>query len=163
MKNIAIYPGSFDPPTNGHLDIVERALTIFEHLIIVVITNPDKKTLFTLEERKEMLEKICSEFTNVEIANYEGLIVDFAKQKNATTIIRGLRMVSDFEYEFQMALMNRKLNPNIKSVYLMPSPEFSYLSSSLIKEVYSLGGSIKDFIPVIVEEYLSKKLSGGKE
>lgn len=160
MKKTAIYPGSFDPPTNGHLDVVDRALTIFHKIIVVVITNPAKKTLFTVQERQEMLQRIYSNTDRVEVANYDGLLVDFARIKNATAILRGLRAVSDFEYEFQMALMNRRMNPDINSVYLMPSAEFSYLSSSLIKEVYSLGGDVRGLTPPVVEDYLSNKFKG---
>ncbi len=158
MEKIAIYPGSFDPPTSGHLDIIARAFTIFDEIIVVVIDNPSKKTLFSVKERVEMLEKIYSAIDGIKIESYDGLLVDFARIKNATAILRGLRAVSDFEYEFQMALMNRKLNPDINSVYLMPLEEFSYLSSSLIKEVYSLGGDVSGFIPPVVEKYLSRKL-----
>ncbi len=159
MEKIAIYPGSFDPPTSGHLDIIDRAFTIFDEIIVVVIDNPSKKTLFSVKERVEMLEKIYSSIEEIKIESYDGLLVDFARIKNATAILRGLRAVSDFEYEFQMALMNRKLNPDINSVYLMPLEEFSYLSSSLIKEVYSLGGDVSGFIPPVVEKYLSRKLN----
>ncbi len=158
MEKIAIYPGSFDPPTSGHLDLIDRAFTIFDEIIVVVIDNPSKKTLFSVKERVEMLEKIYSAIEGIKIESYDGLLVDFARIKNATAILRGLRAVSDFEYEFQMALMNRKLNPDINSVYLMPLEEFSYLSSSLIKEVYSLGGDVSGFIPPVVEKYLSRKL-----
>ncbi|MFW6134312.1 MAG: pantetheine-phosphate adenylyltransferase [Elusimicrobiota bacterium] len=157
MKKTAIYPGSFDPPTKGHVDIIERGLTIFDNIIVAVIINPSKETLFTVEERCEMLEKVCADRKGIEIKSFQGLLVEFAESNNAYTILRGLRAVSDFEYEFQMALMNRKLNPNVKSVYLMPSPEFTYLSSSLIKEVYSLGGKVKDMIPSCVEDYLKLK------
>ena len=157
-EKTAIYPGSFDPPTNGHIDIILRALTIFDKIIVAVIVNPSKKTLFSTDERKEMLEKIYCGNKNVKVACFDGLLVDFAKKIGASTIIRGLRAVSDFEYEFQMALMNQRLAPDIKSVYLMPSPEYSYLSSSLIKEVYSLGGDVSGFIPAVVKEYLNAKL-----
>ncbi len=157
MKSIAVYPGSFDPPTNGHLDIIERALTIFDKLIIVIVVNHSKNTLFTVDERVKMLREIYDGTDGIEISSYEGLLVNFAGKNNATTIVRGLRAISDFEYEFEMALMNRKLNPEVKSIYLMPSPEFSYLSSSIIKEVYALGGDVKDLIPSVVEKYLSEK------
>lgn len=154
MEKITLYPGSFDPPTNGHRDLIKRALSIFDRVVVAVMINPDKSTLFSVEKRKEMLSRLYEDNNRVEVVSYEGLLVDLARELDAQTILRGLRAVSDFEYEFQMALMNRKLNPEVQSVYLMPSPEFSYLSSSLIKEIYSFGGRMKDLIPDIVEEYL---------
>jgi pantetheine-phosphate adenylyltransferase len=163
MTKTAIYPGSFDPPTNGHLDLVSRALTIFDELIIVVITNPSKKALFTPEERTEMLSSIYGDNERIKILQYEGLLVDFAREYKVDAVLRGLRAVSDFEYEFQMALMNRQLDPSINTVYLMPSSEFSYLSSSLIKEVFSYGGDVGDLIPEIVSEYLDKKFKSLKK
>ncbi|MFH1415828.1 MAG: pantetheine-phosphate adenylyltransferase [Elusimicrobiota bacterium] len=157
VKKIAVYPGSFDPPTNGHLDVIERAISIFDELVIVVVTNPSKKTLFSVEERVEMMTRIYAGRDDIEVADYDGLLIEIARKRNATTIVRGLRAVSDFEYEFEMALMNRKLDPDIKSIYLMPSPEFTYLSSSIIKEVFSLGGDVDTLIPPIVKEFLEKK------
>ncbi len=154
----AIYPGSFDPPTNGHLDIIDRGLTVFDAIIVSVIVNPSKDALFSVKERKEMLCDIYSSNPRVEIDSFEGLLVEYASKKGANTILRGLRAVSDFEYEFQMALMNRKLNPEIKSVYLMPSPEFTFLSSSIVKEVSSLRGDVSTLVPVSVEKQLKKKL-----
>ncbi|MBN2406457.1 MAG: pantetheine-phosphate adenylyltransferase [Elusimicrobia bacterium] len=159
MKNKVIYPGSFDPPTNGHLDVIDRALTVFDKVIICIIVNPSKKTLFSADERKNMFNKIYSGDDRIEITSYSGLLVDFATEKRVNTVLRGLRAVSDFEYEFQMALMNMKLKPAVKTVYLMPSPEYTYLSSSLIKEVYSLGGDVRSFIPEVVEKYLHRKLA----
>ncbi len=156
-KKKAIYPGSFDPPTNGHIDIINRGLTIFDTIVVSVIVNPSKDALFSVEERKEMLHSVYNSNPAVEIDSFEGLLVDYASQKGANTILRGLRAVSDFEYEFQMALMNRKLNPEIKSVYLMPSPEFTFLSSSIVKEVCSLGGDISCLVPTAVEKQLKKK------
>ena len=157
MEVTAVYPGSFDPPTNGHLDIVERALTVFPRIIVAVVSNPSKETLFSLEERIDMLESLYAEDDRIEVSGYEGLLVDFVKEKKAKAILRGLRAVSDFEYEFQMALMNRRLQPEINSVYLMPSLEYEYLSSSLVKEVFRLGGDVKGLIPPNVEKYLEKK------
>ncbi|MGM0442117.1 MAG: pantetheine-phosphate adenylyltransferase [Elusimicrobiota bacterium] len=158
MKKTTLYPGSFDPPTNGHLDLVKRALSIFDRVVIAVMINTDKSVLFSVEERKEMLSHLYKNDEKIDIVSYDGLLVNLAREVQAQTILRGLRAVSDFEYEFQMALMNRKLNPDIQSVYLMPSPEFSYLSSSLIKEVYSFGGNIDGLVPDIVEKYLADKL-----
>ena len=157
MEITAVYPGSFDPPTNGHLDIVERALTVFSRIIVAVVRNPAKETLFSLEERIEMLRSIYDGNDSIEVAGYEGLLVDFVIERNAKAILRGLRAVSDFEYEFQMALMNRRLQPEINSVYLMPSLEYEYLSSSLVKEVFRLGGDVKGLIPPSVELYLERK------
>ena len=155
----AVYPGSFDPPTNGHIDIINRALTIFDKVIVAVISNPSKKTLFTVDERMKMLEHIYRGNPDVEISNFTGLLMDFAKKEKVTAIIRGLRAVSDFEYEFQMAQMNSKLDSRVNSVYLMPSTEFTYLSSSIIKEVYSLGGDVEALIPPVVSDYLKNKFN----
>jgi pantetheine-phosphate adenylyltransferase len=160
MNKKAIYPGSFDPPTNGHIDLIERGLTIFDEIIIVVIVNPSKKTLFSVEERKDIFQKIYGNNDRIRIDSYEGLLVDYAASCGITTVLRGLRAVSDFEYEFQMALMNRELKPDVNSVYLMPSRDYAYLSSSLVKEVYSLGGDISNLVPSVVEEFLSGKYSG---
>ncbi len=154
----AIYPGSFDPITNGHLDVIERSLTIFDEIEVSVIKNPSKKALFSTRERVEMIKSALKNYKGVKVSSFDGLLVEYAKKMGANTIIRGLRAVSDFEYEFQMALMNRRMAPEIKSVYLMPSPEFTFLSSSLIKEVCSLGGNIKDLVPETVEKNLLEKL-----
>ncbi|MGM0568181.1 MAG: pantetheine-phosphate adenylyltransferase [Elusimicrobiota bacterium] len=153
----AVYPGSFDPPTNGHLDVLQRGLTIFDKIIVAVIVNPSKKPFFSVDERKEMLKEIYKDNDAVEVDSFKGLLVDYADKKKANTIIRGLRAVSDFEYEFQMALMNRRLNPGIKSVYLMPSPEFTFLSSSVVKEVCSLGGDVSTLVPYIVEKKMKER------
>ncbi|MEA3507177.1 MAG: pantetheine-phosphate adenylyltransferase [Elusimicrobiota bacterium] len=157
MKRTAIYPGSFDPPTNGHLDVIERALNIFDRLIVAVIVNPSKETLFTVRERESMLNEIYDGEPRIEINSFDGLLVDFAVSAGARTVIRGLRAVSDFEYEFQMALMNRRLNPDIQSVYLMPAPEFTYLSSAIVKEVYSLGGDVSSIVPAAAVSFLNRK------
>jgi pantetheine-phosphate adenylyltransferase len=159
MKRTAIYPGSFDPPTNGHLDVIKRALNIFDRLIVAVIVNTSKETLFTIKEREEMLLEIYGGRKNIEITSFDGLLVDYASKVGAHTIIRGLRAVSDFEYEFQMALMNRRLNPDIQSVYLMPAPEFTYLSSSIVKEVHSLGGDVSKIVSPGVVKCLDSKSS----
>lgn len=151
---IGVYPGSFDPVTNGHLDIIERAAKLFDKLIVAVLINSNKTPLFTVEKRLEFLKESCKGFENVEIESFEGLLIEFMKKKNANVIVKGLRAVSDFEYEFQMALMNRKLNPEIETVFMMTSNQYSYLSSSLIKEVAKFGGCVKGLIPEIVEKEL---------
>lgn len=158
MKSLAIYPGSFDPVTNGHIDIIEKSLSIFKKVIIAVITNPSKNALFTISERENMLKDIFNNNKNIEIMSFDGLLVDFAEEIGADTVIRGLRAVSDFEYEFQMALMNQHLAPEITSIYLMPSPKFSYISSSIIKEVFSMGGDIRELVPEEVIKYLKEKM-----
>lgn len=158
---ICVYPGSFDPITNGHLDIIERASRLFDKLIVGVLVNTSKSPLFTVEERMRFIKDSCTYLDNVEVDSFEGLLIDFMKHKNATTIIKGLRAVSDFEYEFQMALMNRKLNPRIETIFMMTNSEYSYLSSSLVKEVAKFGGCIKGLIPSIVEKEICKKYNRG--
>lgn len=153
---IAVYPGTFDPITNGHIDIIERALHLFHHIIIAVALNPKKTPLFNLEERLGMVHEATKEFPHLTIESFEGLLVHYLRQKSAIAIIRGIRAVSDFEYEFQMALMNRQLDPRIETVFLMPSKEFTYLSSSLIKEVACYKGDISGLVPKIVSEKLKK-------
>ncbi|MFQ6082569.1 MAG: pantetheine-phosphate adenylyltransferase [Candidatus Aminicenantia bacterium] len=158
MERIAIYPGSFDPITNGHVDIIERGVKIFDKIIIAALENPEKNYFFSVEERVEIIRRIFSNRENIEVESFKGLLVDFAKNKNAQVVIRGLRAISDFEYEFQMALMNRKLNPDIETFFMTPKIDYSYLSSRLVKEIYMLGGCIKDLVPPIVEEELRKKI-----
>ena len=150
MGKIAIYPGSFDPITNGHLDIVERGLSIFDKIIVAILLNPSKESFFSVEERMEMLQVSMNKFANVEFDVFDGLLVDYAHHRKAHAILRGMRAVSDFEYEFQMALMNRRLDRELETVFLMPSEEYTYLSSSLIKEIASAGGDISQFVPPIV-------------
>ena len=157
MPKIAIYPGSFDPVTNGHLDIIERGLKLFDKIIIAILTNPGKQFLFTLEERMQMLEVCLKKFPNVEIDTFNGLTVDYAAQCNAQGILRGLRALSDFEYEFQMALMNRRLNREIQTVFLMTGMRWIYTSSSIIKEAAQFGGSIKGMVPPVVEKKIKEK------
>ena len=161
MKQItAIYPGTFDPITNGHLDLIDRGAKIFHRLIIAILTNPDKDPLFTIPERAEMLRAVTRHLTNVQVDIFEGLLVDYAARRGAQVILRGIRAVSDYEYELQMALMNRKLSPQMETVFMMPAEAYSYLSSRLVKEIFRLGGSIKGLVPEIVEERLRSKVSG---
>ncbi len=157
MPKIAIYPGSFDPVTNGHLDIIERGLKLFDKIIIAILTNPGKQFLFTLEERMQMLEVCLKKFPNVEIDTFNGLTVDYAAQCNAQGILRGLRALSDFEYEFQMALMNRRLNREIQTVFLMTGMRWIYTSSSIIKEAAQFGGNIKGMVPPVVEKRIKER------
>jgi pantetheine-phosphate adenylyltransferase len=162
MERIAIYPGSFDPVTNGHLDILERGLKLFDKIILAILTNPKKTFLFTLEERIEMLEECLKDFPNVEIDTFDGLTVDFAAQCKAQGILRGLRAMSDFEYEFQMALMNRRLNREVQTVFLMTGLRWIYTSSSIIKEAAQFGGNIEGMAPPFVEDKIKKKFGTGK-
>ena len=159
MEKIAIYPGSFDPVTNGHLDIIERGLKIFDKIIVTILINPSKTLLFTLEERIELLSQSLEGINNVEIASYHGLLVDFAKQRNACAILRGMRAVSDFEYEFQMALMNRKLEREIQTVFLMTGLRWIFTSSSIIKEAAKFGGDIESMVPQVVKVRLEEKFN----
>lgn len=156
-KNIAVYPGTFDPITNGHIDLVERSLRTFDEVIIALAHNPRKTPLFTIEERIEMIKTAVKGLRNVKVDIFNGLLVDYAKKKKANAIIRGLRAVSDFEFEFQMALMNRRLDNKIETVFLMPSEEYSYLTSSIIKEIAAFKGSVKGFVPKIVEDKLKER------
>ena len=153
---IAVYPGTFDPITNGHIDIIRRTLRVFDRVVIAVAPNPKKTPLFDLKERIFMIEEATRGIKNIEIEPFEGLLVDYVKERGADAIIRGLRAVSDFEYELQMALMNRKLSDTIETVFLMPSEEYSYLTSSIVKEVASYGGNVKDLVPSIVARRLSE-------
>jgi len=148
----AIYPGSFDPITNGHLDVIQRASHLFDELIVAVALNDQKhkSSLFSLEERFTILEEVCREISNVRIARLEGLLVDFARKHGASAIVRGLRAVSDFEFEFQMALMNRKMEPTIETIFLMPKEDYTYLSSRIVKEIARLGGDVSAFVPACV-------------
>ena len=158
----AVYPGSFDPITNGHMDIIKRASRIFDKLIVAVVRNPNKVSTFTVNERMEIIRKTVAELPNVEIDYFEGLLVDFMKSRNAQVIIKGLRAISDFEYEFQMALMNRKLDPNIETMFMMTNYKYSYLSSSEEKEIGRLGGCIGELVPDVVLPDIQKRLTGLK-
>ena len=157
MPKIAIYPGSFDPVTNGHLDIVERGLKIFDKIIVAILYNPNKEYLFGLEERLEMLKDCLKKFKGVEIDSFDGLLVNYAAQRKAHAILRGLRAMSDFEYEFQMALMNRRLNREVQTVFLMTGLRWIFTSSSIIKEAIQFGGNIDGMVPPLVQEKLRKK------
>ncbi len=153
-KNIAVYPGTFDPITNGHLDIIERASNLFDKVIVTIALNTVKKPLFSKDERKDMIIKVTKKYKNIEVDSFDGLLVEYAIKKKANTIIRGLRAVSDFEYEFQMSLTNRKLAPNINTIFLMPNEKYTYLNSSLVKELAIFKGKINCFVP----DYVRKKL-----
>ena len=158
----AIYPGSFDPVTNGHLDIIERACKVFDHLTVAVLGNPRKVPLFKMEERVSMLKMIVKRFPNVEVACYDGLLVDYAAKINAKIIIKGLRAVSDFEIEFQMALANRNLNCNVETMFLMTNNVYSFISSSIVKEVASYGGNVSDMVPKEVHQIIIDKINSLK-
>jgi len=158
MTRRAIYPGSFDPVTNGHLDVIDRARKLFDEVIVAVAHNDQKHPLFTLEERIDLLRTTIGRHENVEVAPMEGLLVNFATARKATAVIRGLRAISDFEFEFQMALMNRKLESSVETIFLMPKEEYTYLSSRIVKEIARLGGDVTGFVPAAVAEALAGKL-----
>ncbi len=160
-ERLAIYPGSFDPVTNGHLDIIERGLKLFDHIIVAVLHNPAKAPLFTITERVELLRESVRDLGNVEVNTSEGLLVDYAMQCKAVAILRGMRAVSDFEHEFQMALMNRRLNRKIETVFLMTGLRWIFTSSSIIKEAASFGGQIRELVPDVVYEKLQQKFQTG--
>jgi pantetheine-phosphate adenylyltransferase len=156
----AIYPGSFDPITNGHLDVIERAGKLFDEVVVAVAHNIEKEPLFSLEERLELLRQTLGKQTDIRIGQFGGLLVDFAVTEQAAAVIRGLRAVSDFEFEFQMALMNRKLQGAVETIFLMPKEEYTYLSSRLVKEIARLGGDVSKFVPAVVAKALASKFSG---
>jgi pantetheine-phosphate adenylyltransferase len=153
----AIYPGSFDPVTNGHVDVIERARKLFDEIIVAVAHNDEKQPLFTLEERLDLLKTTVGKIDNVRIAHFDGLLVDFAQEQKASAVIRGLRAISDFEFEFQMALMNRKLAGQVETIFLMPKEDYTYLSSRIVKEIARLGGEISQFVPAAVAKGLREK------
>jgi pantetheine-phosphate adenylyltransferase len=154
---IAVCPGSFDPATNGHIDIIARSAKLFDKVIVAVSNNPNKQPLFSVEERIDILKRTCSSIENVEIDSFSGLLIEYARNRDANAIVKGLRAVSDFEYELQMALMNKKLDSEIETVFMMTSSKYSYLSSSLVKEVARLGGCIKGLVPEIIEKEIYKR------
>ncbi|NMA96082.1 MAG: pantetheine-phosphate adenylyltransferase [Clostridiales bacterium] len=156
--NTAIYPGSFDPVTNGHLDVIKRSAKIFDKVIVAVAKNPTKTPMFTIEERTKLLSRVLKSMDNVEVDHFDGLLVDYAKAKDASVIIKGLRAISDFEYEFQMALMNRKLDSSIETLFMMTSYKYSFLSSSMMKEIGRLGGCIGELVPDEILEDVKAKL-----
>jgi pantetheine-phosphate adenylyltransferase len=155
----AIYPGSFDPVTNGHLDVIERARKLFDEVIVAVAHNDEKQPLLSLEHRLELLRETAGKIENVRIAEFRGLLVEFARAEQAGAVIRGLRAISDFEFEFQMALMNRKLDVNVETIFLMPKEEYTYLSSRIVKEIARLGGDVSGFVPACVARALSGKFA----
>ncbi|HHV73547.1 MULTISPECIES: pantetheine-phosphate adenylyltransferase [unclassified Thermoanaerobacterium] len=156
--NIAVYPGSFDPVTNGHLDVIKRAAKVFDKLIVAVLVNPSKTPMFSLEERVEMLKEVTADIENVEIDSFSGLLIEYLEKVNSKIIVKGLRMVSDFEYEFQMALINKKLNPDVETIFFMTSNKYGYLSSSIVKEVAKFGGCLSDLVPDSVIEKILRKI-----
>ncbi len=162
MEKRAVYPGFFDPITNGHVDIILRGLRLFDKIIVAVLKNPKKEALFSTKDRVAMIQEIFIHQADIEVKAFDGLLVDFVRRHKAKIVIRGLRAVSDFEYELQMALMNRQLDPEIETLYMMPSVNYSFLNSGVVKEVFSLGGSIKGLVPEIVEKKLREKLKQGK-
>lgn len=159
QQRIAVYAGTFDPVTNGHVDVINRALNMFDKIIIAVAVNPQKRPLFTIEERMDMIRDVFQDYKRVEIDTFTGLLVDYARRSGANIIIRGLRAVSDFDYEFQMALMNRRLSRNMETVFLMTGLRWIFISSTLIKEVASLGGSVEGVVPDVVARRLKEKYS----
>jgi pantetheine-phosphate adenylyltransferase len=157
MSTLAVYPGSFDPLTNGHVDIITRGSRLFDRIIVAVLVNAEKSPLFTMEERVEMSRTVFKGQPSVEVDTFDGLLVDYVARRNAQVIVRGLRAVSDFEFEFQMALMNQRLNGNIETVFMMPSEKYTFISSRLIKEVFALGGQVHGLVPDLVETRLREK------
>jgi pantetheine-phosphate adenylyltransferase len=161
----AIYPGSFDPVTNGHLDIIERGCKLFDEIIISILVNPDKKPFFTIEERHEMLTEVLQNIKQggckVRVDSFEGLLVNYAVAQQADVIVRGIRAISDYEYELQMALMNRRLEPGIETVFMMPAETYSYVSSRLVKEVFQLGGTVEGLVPPLIEKRMKEKMNRG--
>jgi len=159
MSVTAIYPGTFDPPTNGHVDLIQRGAKLFDHLTVAILNNREKNPLFTVEERVEMLKEVTGTLSNVSIATFEGLMVEFARKQGASAVLRGIRAISDYEYEFQMALMNRRLAPEIETVFLQPAGRYSFVSSRMLKEVFSFGGDVTGLVPPNVLKRLRGRIS----
>ena len=157
-KGRAVYPGSFDPPTNGHLDLIQRGSKIFEELVVAILRNPEKSPMFSLAERREMLQELTADLNNVRIDTFDGLMVEYAKSIDAMCVLRGIRAVSDYEYELQMALMNRKIEPTLETVFMMPADKYSYVSSRLVREVAQAGGPVKGLVPEAIEQKLRAKI-----
>ena len=157
---VAIYPGSFDPLTNGHVDIIQRGAKLFDRIVVAILLNVEKSPLFTVAERVDIAREVFADNPKVEVDTFDGLLVDYARRKHAGVIVRGLRAISDFEYEMQMALMNRNLNPNVETVFMMPAEPYTYVSSRLVKEVAALGGTVTNLVPRLVEERLREKKHG---
>jgi pantetheine-phosphate adenylyltransferase len=158
MSVRALYPGTFDPPTNGHIDLIQRGAKLFEHLTVAILNNPVKDPLFTVEERVEMLKESTSTLGNVSVATFDGLMVEFARQQGASAVLRGIRAISDYEYEFQMALMNRRLAPEIETVFLQPAGRYSFVSSRMLKEVFAFGGDVSGLVPPNVLKRLRARM-----
>ena len=157
MPTLAVYPGSFDPLTNGHVDIITRGARLFDRIAVAILKNAEKAPMFSMDERVEIAREVFKDHANVEVDTFEGLLVDYVERKRAQAIVRGLRAVSDFEFEFQMALMNQRLNPRIETVFMMPAEQYTYISSRLIKEVFALGGRVHGLVPELVEQRLREK------
>lgn len=161
MKRTAVYPGTFDPMTNGHVDLIRRGCHLFDRVLVAVLVNTEKAPLFTVEERLHMIRAIFRREPNVEVKSFKGLLVKFMREERARIVVRGLRVVSDFEHEFQMALMNRRLGPEVETLFLTPKEELSYTSSRLVKEVHQLGGDVAGLVPALVQRALAKKIPNG--
>ena len=159
MPTLAVYPGSFDPMTNGHVDIITRGARLFDRIIVAMLVNAEKAPLFSMDERVEIARAVFKSHPKVEVDTFDGLLVDYVERRQAQVIVRGLRAVSDFEFEFQMALMNQRLNPTIDTVFMMPAAQYTYISSRLIKEVFALGGRVHGLVPELVEERLREKVT----
>ena len=162
MSTLAVYPGSFDPLTNGHVDIILRGARLFDRIVVAILRNAEKSPLFTMDERVDIIRAVFKHQSNVEVDTFDGLLVDYVERRKAQVIVRGLRAVSDFEFEFQMALMNQRLNPRIETVFMMPAEQYTYISSRLIKEVFALGGRVHGLVPELVEARLREKVLATK-